>query len=453
MGPAADGFWQPTLICRGETLHRVDWQFRRVGYPDWIVGRRPLDPSTEEELPFVLQPGEYEAQVGAMTPVPFTIERGATTKSAFELPLRTIQFTVADDLRDFLNSRRHDDKTVPITMLLGPAEQPQTLAPFDLVAQPGLQHSFFCALGDLVAAEPQIPKDGIKMEIPSGVYHWALQSTMYLGGVIDLRGRAHGAVEFSLANLPGLAVGRLELVGAGEDSDFAVEFADFGQRVYNLGVSSLGDPAWYEPQAICSAVPVAPGKYILFAPPGRHYIRIGRQGEEYWRVVSVPGDNSVEVPAPADGELTLTNVPRSSDFVGFMTGGNGLQIPLIPSYTTFLFVPQGDYQVTLVNREQTRVGPNEYRPAAAHFKLTVKAEATIDLSALKFEPFGSLTITVTGRCPVEGDINWWWLNGPSEQDGSSTCQIESTEGVYRVVYAGLEMAAARPVPTLQSSST
>ncbi|MCC6575529.1 MAG: carboxypeptidase regulatory-like domain-containing protein [Planctomycetes bacterium] len=451
VGPESVGFWKPSLICKGEPTEGTFWLFRRKGDPEWTERQCLVDPATSREQPIALQPGEYECMVETRVPSPFKIERGLTTAERFEIPVRPVKFTVAKDLRRLMDSLLDEGRTEPIIMDIMPEMTPQLLAGFGSIAQPCVRETFFRGLNDISDCETQIPEEGIEMDLPSGIYHWTLHSTIYLDGVIDLRGRLATKVEFSLANLPGVAICRLNLDGMAEDDDWEVEFADLPQLIENLGSLTTGDSTWYESTLVSSAVPVGPGKFLLFAPPGRHYVRISCQDRCFWRVVNVPGDQSVAVPAAADGELEFLNAPANKA-VGVAADSNGLVVPVLTHGASRYALAQGEYEITLVHLEHTQIGPFEWRPAIARVKVSLKPSAVVDFAALKFEPFGTLTVRATGRCPAEGDVDWWWLGWWLEGGGQGSVGVEAVgdAAYWRRAYSALEMAATRPVPALET---
>lgn len=414
-GPIAFGKWVPTVKLGGADLELPDFEFTRLGeYAGPIFDSEGL--VTQDGDPyFRFVEGDYEARIAGSPPIRFQIKGGATTETTINIELATISFSVATELASALRNADED-----LTLTLEPAESTE---PYDGENEPGFITMANAAIEQMDEAlnsegpayNELAPGRTSTWRIPRGVYIWKLMGRRdSVQGIVDARTQSR--VDFSLSNLPGMAVFTWHL---GENQtrdicDAAVE-TDCRQLLDDVSDNAPTEVAsWtlaYARQYLWSR---DDRRMYLIAPPGRHVVGFACDDTVLRRVVEFPGAvqlSSYEFSTRDPRKVTLEHGSETDDYVDVLAlnedGGYEFRI-IKGSGAVELFLYDGHWKL-FIERRGFGGHEDERRREWGTMQVVITGEdRTVDIRGASYAAFGTLVIELSGKAPVEGQRDPWW---------------------------------------------
>ncbi len=417
-GPIVYGKWEPTVKLGGADLELPDFEFTRLGeYAGPIYDSEGL--VTQDSNPyFRFVEGEYEARIAGSPPIRFQVKGGATTETAIDIEPASISFSVATELASALRNADED-----LTLTLEPAESTE---PYDGENDPGFItianaaiEQMDEALNSKGPAYNELAPGRISVwRIPRGVYHWQLKGNRdSVEGIVDLRSQSR--VDFSLLNLPGMAVLTWHL-GEGQTREIC------DAAVENSCRGVLDDVSDIDPTKVASWTLAYVGQYLwsrddrrmyLIAPPGRHVVGFACDDTVVRRVFEFPGTvqlSSTEFSTRDSRKVRLEYGSETDNYVHVLAlcvdGGYEFQIIKDPG-SVELFLYDGHWTL-FIERRGIWGREDQRRREWGTIQIVITGEdRTIDIRGASYAALGTLVIELSGKAPVEGQRDPWWQNG------------------------------------------
>lgn len=365
----------------------------------------------------LLPEGDYEASIAGASLMRFTIVPGCELETEFSVVFSTVAFSISSELAQILGGENE-----AIDLTLEPADDAMSYPGGN---PPGLKAVARYALevmSDAPSESEFAPSDLApgrvnNWQIPRGVYQWRLRGSRdAVGGTVDLR--AQSRVEFSLSNLPGMAV--LSWVLCDEQSRAECRAAVTYNLVQTLDdisdVGEVSEKCWTlesERQFLW-----ATDERILYlvAPPGRHVVSFAFGDNDVNRILEFPGairllPSEFTAWQPHSVKLDYSNAAHEySCAMAIAQDGSYDFLKLDRTTTAEFFLRDGPWKLYVVRLQPRSAGNVPRSFEWAMFSLVVAgSDQTIELDSGSYVSYGSLKIELRGKAPFDDLRDPWWL--------------------------------------------
>jgi len=366
----------------------------------------------------LLPEGDYEASIAGAPAMRFSIVPGCELETELSVVLSTVAFSISAELAQILGGENE-----AIDLTLEPADD---ALPYPGENPPGLAAVFAHVLDAKIEDGPEddfsitdlAPGRINNWQIPRGVYHWTLRGRRdAVGGTVDLR--AQSRVEFSLSNLPGMAV--LSWVLSDEQSRTECRAAVTYNLVQTLDdisdVGEVNEKCWTLESERQFLWATDDRTMFLVAPPGRHVVSFASGDNDVNRILEFPGTVRLlprEFAAwqPSAVRLDYTNGSHEySSAMAIAPDGSYDFLQIDRTTKAEFFLRDGPWTLYVL-RLQPRNASNEPRSFEwAVFSLVVAGcDQTIELDSGSYVPYGSLRLELSGKALVGEQRDPWWLD-------------------------------------------
>lgn len=419
-GPGILGKWRPYVRLGDVVLEQPQVHVESVNALFvFECGDVPSFTAPDENGWYDLPQGEYEASIAGSPPVRFKIVSGATLESRFNLALDSFEFSISEELAALLGGEVDE-----ITLSLEPSEN---ALPFRGDQPPGLLQVNNAALEAMNAAAKEdapwyadlAPGRRSTWRIPHGVYEWSLKGRRdSLEGTVDLRQLSR--VEFSLSNLPGLAVLTWDLAEGqsrdNSDANYLKNCRASLAYLTDLEPNEYGSlTADYRQQYLWS--PDARSMHLI-APPGHHALEFTYESRKVTRVVSFPGTIRL---APQEFEprdprvVSLIRDSENNSYLAVLAladDGRFEWAKLDRSEDPKLFLTDGTWTL-YIERRGTWLHDDESRHEFGVLRLLIAgSDTTANLAGADYQSYGKLSVELAGKSPAESERDPWWRKLP-----------------------------------------
>ncbi|MBX3475621.1 MAG: hypothetical protein KF754_14690 [Planctomycetes bacterium] len=357
--------------------------------------------------------GSYQLYFPGLAPIPCAIEQQQITKLRVDLPVAVVEFSIDPELYDLLA----DEQSVGLNM--------------DAIEE--WRDARHLEQMDEWLAEDDERYDILELgrtrtwKLPPGEYLWELWSHggPSLVGPLNISA-GHNSVRFSLGNLPGLGVVRVDLTGFSDEDDPTVTAED---AVSPDGPWCHGDyPSFSGPRIILPRDGPGPQWFhdVVTLRRDRHTQWLitgrGRQlsvscgwaegefGTQVTRGVTVPGSLHFKREDPTTwGELDI-HEPEGSDY-GYAVSALSADYIHQELSSGLNRLQQGNWRV-LIRRSHWPDSADRDTFDHAVVDIHVGASAaSIDLAQLNYQPSGKLVLQLKGRGTTSAGLDPWWEIG------------------------------------------